>query len=154
MRVANALFASAVVLSSTGVRASDEDPDVQRARAEAHATLAAIDESARTMRDLLRAVRKRGKRAEIACVDEALSRTDVASRRARDDAAAVVAARARGDADDARAAERRLLLMRDAARVAVRQGRACVAPPPPPRTRPVLGTIVRVEIDPSIPPWP
>lgn len=114
------------------------------------AAIARMRETSRSVRDLLRSARKRGTKQQVACVDEALSRVDVATRAAREQAIEARAAEQRGDAEGAQAARKQVARLAEVARLAATEGRKCMPPPaPPPKV--LLGTVVRVVIDPSIP---
>jgi hypothetical protein len=107
------------------------------------------------VREQLRTTRKRGTRAQIACVDQALSRTDVGVRRARDTGDEVLAAYARNDLATARMLRGRLSELRVAQGQAAVEGASCT-----PNAAPVLPaavsnqTTVKLEIDPKIAPAP
>ncbi len=135
-----ALTFALVVPARAAERATDVDAAVAR-----------MHETSRSVRDLLRTARKRGTKEQIACVDEALSRVDVATRAAREQAAELRAAEQRGDAGGANAARAQIARLGEAVRLASAAGRKCMPPPaPPPKV--LLGTVVKVEIDSSIPP--
>lgn len=137
-----ALTFALVVPARAAERATDVDVD---------AAVARMRETSRSVRDLLRKARKRGTKQQIACVDEALSRVDVATRAAREQAAELRAAEQRGDAGGANAARAQIARLGEAVRLASAEGRKCMPPPaPPPKV--LLGTVVKVEIDSSIPP--
>jgi hypothetical protein len=59
--------------------------EAARAAAEARALLATIQSDARVAREALEIARARGRRSEVRCADESLSRADVALRAARED---------------------------------------------------------------------
>jgi hypothetical protein len=79
------------------------------------------------VRDDLRITRRRGTQAQITCVDQALSRADVALRRGRETGEDVLASYRRGELERARAARSRLHEIRDLQRHAAREGAACSA---------------------------
>lgn len=119
------------------------------ARAELDATLARMTAASRRVRDMLRVARKHGTKRQVVCLDEALSRTDVAHRAAREQALDAVAAYTRSDVTSARAARTRVLELDEAQRLALRDGVACA---PRVVASPVMpGTTVRVIVDPNIP---
>jgi septal ring factor EnvC (AmiA/AmiB activator) len=134
------LGAAIVFASSTAFAADDLD-----------ATLGQMTKTSRSVRELLRTTRKRGTEQQIKCVDESLSRVDVAAREARAKAADARAADARGDSAAARAAKQRIGELAAAVRLASRDANRCVPPPPPP-PKVLLGTVVKVTVDPTLPP--
>lgn len=121
------------------------------ARADVDGALRAMRAATARVREALRAARKRGRPAEVACADAALSRADVALRRARDAGDRAVAAYARGDVDEGRRARGLLAEWTEAERLAVRDAASCgsgvAGAVVPGRT----ATTVRVSIDPRIP---
>lgn len=141
MRTKGWLVGAAVVFACTTAFASD-DTDV---------TLARMTKTSRSVRDLLRTARKRGTDRQVKCVDESLSRVDVATRAARGQANEERAAEARGDAAAAHMARLKIAELAEAVRLAARDANRCLPPPPPP-PKVVLGTVVKVSVDPSIPP--
>lgn len=149
-----AVFASMLALGffASAARADEAASAVIReaagARAEIDSTLAVMHGVSHHVRDQLRLTRKRGTATQITCVDEALSRSDVAVRRAKDAGDDALAAYARGDVENARALRRRVDELRDVQRSAARDGAACT-PSPPRAARSV--TTVKVVIDSTIP---
>ncbi len=142
--------ATLVVLGALGSAHAEPQPsELSAARAEIDATLAQMKSVSRRVRDSLRDARKRGSAREVTCLDEALSRADVAFRSARSTADDSLAAYARGDLDDARALRRRVAELREHQRIAAKDGAACL-PPPKPKIVATPGTTVRVVIDPNI----
>lgn len=131
--------------------AGDNAPagEVAEARRELEGTLQQMRAVAVGVRDDLRVTRKFGTKMQIACVDQALSRADVATRRARETGDEALAAYGRGDVDLARAARRRLAEIRETQRVAARDGATCSA-----RRTSVApssaGTTVRMAVDPRV----
>ena len=113
--------------------------EARAAKAMAAQAIATLEGTSAQVRTLLRRARARGIRGEIACVDEGLSRADVAMRNAREDAAAAQNAYAQGNVVDARKANDRVTRARDNARIAASAASACIQPPE--RTS---GTQVRV----------
>jgi hypothetical protein len=140
-------FASVARGDQAVVSAAAPAGEVAAARAEIESTLAQMRLTSRHVRDQLRLTRKRGTARQVVCVDEALSRSDVAVRRARDAGDAALAAYSRGEPEDARALLRRVAEIRDAQRVAARDGAACTPGPVVAKN----GTTVKVEVDPKIP---
>ena len=128
-----------------------EATEVTEARAQIDATVAQMRATSLRVRDDLRIARRRGTRQQIACVDEALSRADVAVRRGRELGDEVLTAYARGDADGARAARRRLVELREAQRLAAADGSACA---PRPTLVATSGVTVKLDVDPKIAPAP
>ena len=116
--------------------------EAHAAKSAAFEAVSSIDRAASHVRSLLRRARAGGTRDEIACVDEGLSRSDVALRRARTEAAAAQEAYAQGNVVEARKANDRVLRARDDAKRAASAADACFAPPA--RTTP---TQVRVVVD-------
>jgi hypothetical protein len=104
------------------------------------------------VRDELRLTRKRGTKVQVTCVDEALSRSDVALRRARELGDEILAALTRSDGDAARAARGRLVELVESQRVAGADAYRCT-PRPLSQAQLALGnaTTVKVDIDPRIP---
>jgi hypothetical protein len=140
MRKGRWLLGAAIVFACANASASDET-DV---------TLARMAKTSKSVRDLLRTARTRGTETQIKCVDESLSRVDVATREARAKAGEARAANARGDDATARAARQRVGELAETVRFASRDAERCMPPPaPPPKI--LLGTVVKVSIDPSIP---
>lgn len=135
------LLAAAVVFVACPAFASDD----------LDATLARMAKTSKSVREMLRTARKRGNEQQIKCVDELLSRVDVASREARAKTAEARTAESRGDSAGARAAKRRIGELAEAVRLASRDANRCIPPPPPP-PKVLLGTVVKVTVDPAIPP--
>lgn len=126
--------------------------EVIEARRQIEATLAQMRASSLRVRDDLRATRKRGTKQQITCVDEALSRSDVALRRGRDLGDEILAAYGRDDLEGARGARRRLAELHEAQRQVAMTASSCAA-----RTMtsvPVATgtTSVKLQIDPNIAP--
>jgi hypothetical protein len=140
---------------STDVPAASEaapPAEVAQAKSEIEATLAQMRTVSLRVRDDLRATRRRGTKAQITCVDQALSRADVATRRVRETGDEMLAAYGRGEIDLARAARRRVVEIRESQRVAARDGASCSAARGPIGQQPP--TTVKVDVDPRIPPAP
>ena len=126
--------------------------EVAQARTELDAALVQMRAVSLRVRDDLRATRKRGTKMQITCVDQALSRADVATRRARETGDETLAAYSRGDLEGARAARRRLVEIRESQRVAARDGASCSAASV--QASRVTPTSVKVDVDPRIAPVP
>ncbi|MDB4933985.1 MAG: hypothetical protein JWP87_957 [Labilithrix sp.] len=146
--------ASALVITfgnTTRARADEgaSPAEIADARTEIGTTLAQMRASSLRVRDHLRLTRKRGTRAQITCVDEALSRSDVALRRARDLADETLAAYGRNDFVAARLARHNLAELREAQRLTAIDATKCTPAPPPPIAIP-QGTTVKLEVDPRI----
>ena len=104
------------------------------------------------VRDQLRVTRRRGTRAQITCVDEALSRTDVALRHARVLGDEILGAYGRGDGEAGRAARGRLAELRALQRFASVQATKCT-PSASQNVQLALvdTTTLTVTVDPRIP---
>ncbi|MEA2748574.1 MAG: hypothetical protein QOI41_2717, partial [Myxococcales bacterium] len=141
--------ASASVLSP---RAPLPVSEIREARTQIEATLSQMRTRSLHVRDELRLTRKRGTKAQVVCVDEGLSRSDVALRRARELGDEILAAYTRGDGDSARAARGRLEELDEAQRLAGADAYRCT-PKPIASSQLVLPntTTVKVDIDPRIP---
>jgi hypothetical protein len=145
------LAAAVAVLSSA--LPSRADPSAPAASAPAASAPAAMEGTVAVMRaraqavhGLLRAARKHGSAATVACLDDALSRSDTALRRVRELRDEVDAAATRGDRTGARAALARAAEWREAQRLAAERARACATPAQPVAAGPDA-TSVRVSID-------
>jgi len=138
---------------SESVEAEAAPPlEVKQAREQIDVTLVQMRGVSLRVRDDLRLARRRGTKVQIACVDQALSRADVATRRAQETGAEILAAYERGDGERARAARRRLAEIRELQRLAAKDGAACAAAlgPVPQTSR----TTVTLQVDPGLPPSP
>jgi hypothetical protein len=149
-----ALIIAAPVIGSVA-RADDTQPavlaaEVGRARAEMDGTLARMTTASRRVRLMLLEARRLGTRPQVTCLDEALSRADTARRSARIQMNQALAAYARGDVVAARDSRAKVAELDGTQRLAVRDGGACT--PKPVIDKVVLGTTVRLVVDPSIPP--
>jgi hypothetical protein len=142
MRTQGWLLGAAIVFLSCSAGAATDDLD---------ATLTSMTKTSKSVRELLRTARKKGTEAQVKCVDESLSRVDVASREARSKATEARAAESRGDSAAARSAKQRISDLAVAVRLASRDANRCMPPPPPP-PKVLLGTVVKVTVDPIIPP--
>lgn len=127
--------------------ARDADGEALRAAAEAHTLLSAMQGDTRVAREALVLARARGRREEVRCADESLSRADVALRNARDDAAEIAQAVAVRQWSSALAAFERLRRRASASHEARVLATTCSAPPAPAGDR----TVVTVRIDPGVP---
>ena len=148
-------LAIASVLVSIPARARADDvshaatpAEVIEARAQIDATIAQMRATSLRVREQLRNTRKRGTRQQNACVDQALSRSDVSVRRARETADDVLAAYQRGDVDGARALRTRLGEIRDTQRQAAAEGTSCS---PAFVVASASATTVKLSVDPRIP---
>lgn len=157
MRTAVAVLAIASVLVFTSVSARADEgsvgSEVASARSQIDATLAQMRATSLRVRDQLRTARKRGTRAQITCVDEALSRSDVSFRRARELGDETLAAYARNDLDAARASLRRLAELKESQRLAAASATSC-APSQVVLASSSFATTVKLEISPTIAPVP
>lgn len=126
--------------------------EVAEARAQIETTLAEMRVASLRVRDQLRLTRKRGTKPQVTCVDEALSRADVALRHARGLGDEILTAYGRGDGDAARAARGRLGELRELQRFASLQATKCTPSAAPPVNLVLTNTTtVKVDIDPRIP---
>jgi hypothetical protein len=142
---------SALLALVTAITAAPDPARAEGAPSEVDRTIGRMRETSRSVRELLRTARKRGTKQQVACVDEALSRVDVAARAAREQALELRAAEQRADGDGAHAARQQIARLAEAVRLASAGARKCMPPPaPPPKV--LLGTVVKVSVDPSIPP--
>jgi hypothetical protein len=141
----------ALALVSTPGRADEGAGEIAPARSQVDASVAQMRATSLRVREQLRTTRKRGTRLQITCVDEALSRADVALRRAREVGEEALAAYARNDVDAAHASLRRLAELTESQRLAAATATAC-APAPP--TAVSSGTTVKLEISRTIAPTP
>ena len=125
--------------------------EVAAARAQVDAALVPMRATSFRVREQLRAARKRGTAPQITCVDEALSRSDVALRHARELGDEAVAAAGRGAVDEARAILRRVAEMKEVQRVAAAAATSCT-PHSAVLLTPTNTTTVRLEISKTIAP--
>jgi hypothetical protein len=121
------------------------------ARRHIETTLAHMRATSLRVRDDLRATRRRGTKRQLTCVDEALSRADVALRRARELGDEILAAYGRDDVDAARGARRRLAELHEAQRQAAMTAASCAPQPRAPALASAT-TTVKLQIDPNIAP--
>lgn len=156
-----AIVIASVVLSPSAVARADDGAtpvssvtagELRDARMHIELTLSQMRARALHVRDELRLTRRRGTKAQVTCVDEALSRSDVAFRRARDLGEEILAAVTRGDVEAARAARGRLVELDESQRVAGADANRCTPKPLSP-SQLALGssTTVKVDVDPRIP---
>jgi hypothetical protein len=127
--------------------------EIQQARGEMDLTIAKMQTTSRGVRDMLRDARRRGTSRQIACLDEALSRVDVAHRAARAQVDEINAAYLRNDVTSARFARVRLSELALVQKVAARDGNACMPNQSKEQTQAKIaeGTVVRLTVDPKIP---
>jgi hypothetical protein len=146
-------FCALVVTSRAGVARAEPTFDARDARAaaaQADALVVAMDASSEHVRHLLRKARAQKWAHGVGCLDEALSRVDVALRAAREEARAAREAAHEGDAVLARGHLTRVARLREMARAAASGGQMCAAGP---ELQAFEGTSVRVTVDPRIVPW-
>lgn len=130
-------IASVVLLLSAVARADDGAASassvavgkLREARTHIELTLSQMRARSLHVRDELRLTRRRGTKAQVTCVDEALSRSDVALRHARELGDEILAVLARGDGDAARAARGRLAELDESQRVAGADAYRCTPKP-------------------------
>jgi hypothetical protein len=134
---------------SEGIARAEPAQDARAAASQAEALVVAMDASSEHMRHLLRSARLQKWSRGIGCLDEALSRVDVALRAARDEARGARDAAREGEAELARAHLARVVRLREMARAAAAGGQMCAAGP---ELQPFEGTSVRVIVDPRIAP--
>jgi hypothetical protein len=129
-----------------------EVSEAREARTQIETTLAEMRVTALRVRDQLRLTRKRGTTQQVTCVDEALSRADVALRHARGLGDEILTAYGRGDGETARAARRRLAELRGLQRFASLQATKCTPSASPPINLVLTNTTtVKVDVDSRIP---
>jgi hypothetical protein len=139
-----------VVLLSVAPSVASATDEGARVRAEASSGVAAIESSATHVRSLLQVARAQRNALEIACVNEKLTRVDVALRIGQDLAARAIAAWKNKERVAARVELAGLASRRDAARIAAREADAC-RPPQEVIAAPNERTYVRVIVDESLP---
>ncbi len=125
------------------------EPDARAIAAHVDALVVAMDASSEHVRRLLRKARVQKWPRGVACLDEALSRVDVALRVAREEARGAREAAHGGDVDRARAHLSRVTRLREMARAGAAGGEMCAAGP---EFQAFEGTTVRVIVDASIAP--
>lgn len=121
--------------------------EVTGARWQIDATVAQMRATSLRVREQLRLTRKRGTRRQVTCVDEALSRSDVGVRRARETGDDILAAYQRGDVESARTLRTRLTEIREAQRLAAAESGQCA---PAVVVASTGVTTVKLSIDPQI----
>lgn len=126
--------------------------EVIDAHRQIEATLAQMRATSLRVRDDLRVTRKRGSNPQITCVDEALSRSDVAFRRGRDLGNEILGAYGRDDLEGARGARRRLAELHEAQRQVAMTAASCAARATPLVPVANAATSVTLQIDPNIAP--
>jgi len=131
-------------------RAAEE---IVQARGEIGVTLDRMGGRAHRVRDMLRTARRHSPAAVITCLDESLSRSDVALRNARALGSQSIDAYARGDLEEARSSRHRMVEQEIAQLAAERAAWSCkpLAVGQKPKPEPSK-TTVRVEVDPHIAP--
>lgn len=150
--VAVPVFARADDAAATPPARAAVSAEVSEARAQIETTLAEMRVTSVRVRDQLRLTRKRGTKQQVTCVDEALSRADVALRHARGLGDEILAAYGRGDGVAARAARGRLAELRELPRFASRQATKCAPGASSPVNLVLTNTTtVKVDVDPRIP---
>ena len=157
-RLALALVAAGCMMHISPARADEQakqaPPDeaaaeeVKAARAEIDSVLGEMRATSQRVRDQLRATRLRGSREQITCVNESLSRADVALRTAKESADTSLKAYVENDLWVARDSRRKMREWRDAQRIAARDGFACSASSLPVKSG---TTTVTMTVDPKIP---
>ena len=157
-RLALALVAAGCMMHISPARADEQakqaPPDeaaaeeVKAARAEIDSVLGEMRATSQRVRDQLRATRLRGSREQITCVNESLSRSDVAIRTAKESADTSLRAYADGDLWVARDSRRKMREWRDAQRLAARDGFSCSASALPVKSG---TTTVTMTVDPKVP---
>jgi hypothetical protein len=148
-----AVFALAAALSASAPARAESPPASAASAAspasQAEALVVAMDASSEHLRHLLGKARTHHWTRGVGCLDEALSRVDVALRAGREEARASREAVHAGDTDGARIHLVRLQRLREMARAAASFGQMCAAGP---ELQPFEGTSVRVIVDPQIAP--
>jgi hypothetical protein len=108
-------------------RSSAATDEAGQAHIHAQAAIATMAERATLLMRMLREARaERRPRPEVSCVDEALTRADVAVRRAREDADRAAVAYERGDLLEARAAVAAIDARDRLSRAALADARVCM----------------------------
>ena len=146
MRISCVAKAFAVLVVVASARADDAASEAATARGEMQFTLATMRDRAKSLQDRLRLARRRGFVAEIACLDRALSRADVAVRRAREEEEASIAAYARGAIVPARLARSHVFVLANEQSFVIRDALACGS-----SLAEASGTRVSLDVAKSIP---
>lgn len=139
----------AVAIGISATAHADAPDEATRARGAVAASVGSLEQATARVRAMLRRARTRGRADEIACLDAALTRVDVAARYGRDHAQRALAAWREGDATVARQETLRLAWRVEASREASLVAEACAPADEHVVARP--GTTVRVWIDPALP---
>jgi hypothetical protein len=131
--MAFAALAAVLAVAPTAVaRAGSDQPSpepVARPGADVQAMLDTMDANARVAREVLGVARSHKRADEVRCSDEALSRADVALRRAREDVQALTAALTARDDNAAQSAMHSLQAHAAASHDAAGLAKGCIAPP-------------------------
>jgi hypothetical protein len=146
---ADPAVAAAPTGETKGETQTSLENEVRAAKATADQAIASMDSTAWRVRRLLRKARANGVRAEIACVDDGLSRADVALRVARDEWRNALDAFTRGDMDGARRSMLRLERAREGSRAAATSADGCFVDQ---AASSVTGTQVRLILETRLPP--
>ncbi len=154
IRGGSALVLAFASISTEGIAvasapAPEEGAEARAAATQADALVVAMDASSEHVRRLLRRARTQKLTRAVGCLDEALSRVDVALRVAREEARGARDAAREGDAVLARAHLARVARLREMARAGASGGEMCAAGP---ELQPFEGTSVRVIVDPRVAP--
>ena len=146
-----AAFTSAVLpaRAETSLGAPPAPPSASSSAAQAEALVGAMDASSEHLRHLLGKARTRKWTRGVGCLDEALSRVDVALRAGREEARGAREDARAGDGEGARLHLVRVVRLREMARAAASGGQMCAAGP---EFQAFEGTSVRVIVDPGIAP--
>jgi len=155
LAIALATSSGAVVLAPVVARADEPTAtnDPRAARASLNAIYAEMRMTSVRVREQLRVVRRRGTRSQVLCVDEALSRADVALRRARTLGDELLEAYGRGDLASVRSARGQLEELRSLTRFAGAQATKCTPVGASTSAINLLRTntvTVKVDVDPNI----
>lgn len=142
-----AIFPLSLLALLPGAAAADPSASVS---VRADRQVAAMDATSEQVRQLLRKARAQKSTRGVACLDEALTRVDVALRTGREEARLTREALRAGDARMADVHFARVMRLHEMSRSAASIGRACAAGP---EALPVVeGTTVRVVVDENIVP--
>ncbi len=145
-----AIFATLGLIIPPRTAQAEPPPDARSYAAQAERLVMAMDATSDHVRQLLRRARAQRATRGVGCLDEALSRVDVALRVGREEARAAREAAHDGDDVEAQRHLARVARLRDMSRSAAAMGQICAAGP---EFLPyVEGTTVRVIVDPLIAP--
>ena len=149
-RILSCGAALAALAISGELRAADAatERETAAAKVEVDAAVSLLARDAERVRALVSRARGGHRAAEVACLDPALSRVDVALRYGRDHAKHATAAWSRGDVRAAREEMQGLSWRVSASRDAMKMADACA---PSDVVVRASGTVVRVWIDPTLP---